>query len=963
MLTTIEARLPARWWIVAAWLAAAPAAARAQNELDSAITLARSGQYDRAEVAAVKLAKRPELKPSADIIRAEVLLARSDAESQLDPALKLLDDSIELLRACLRANPQRNITALAKRGINWRFHRKALRAADALRALKPSETAQRRDALLETTVSLYEAAALRLREHLRGLKGEAGAPDDQDVPETELDLARTLFEHGRLPWLSQDAKKSLIVEAISVLEDVEFDYADEAVAFEALWLEGLCHWELGSPSVARDRFEGAATILRRVRAAKKEPSEYHLGIAQSAYVDLCRSYLEDHNPEEVVRFVERVFRDEPALANGAPGHALRLQKADALFQKGDIEGAYSLASQVMSADPTGKLGAAARDKVRAWAAEGATQGGKTSPDRLLVLATALQESENWAQALQTLQSTIELASASEENKKILPEAYFKAGQSLFHLGKPKEAAAYFERVVKEHESDPLAPQACYEAVRALSSEYSASGHAEDDSAKEALLSLLLAKWPTHPVARNVVCIQAEKLEREKRYKEAADLYAKVPSDAEAAETALLAGARCRYVNGCALWDVREKQPSSANEAKSEMTQGLAVLDKLFERFNDPASAVQGAGAMRQRSSVIFVAVSQRAQLQLHEAVGQYEPGLEALTRYAETLGKDDPRLARVLALEARGYLAAGKSDEAEKTVDALLEKFPESPSALPAFRLAASRLDQGAADLKSKNGDPAKIEAMLAKAHKLYLQWAKGSEKTGQKLAPLELLGVAEALSANAKMLNHLPETASFVLAPGARLEAPQYLADALQLLRLALDGKLGPIDAKERLRGTIEAARLEGFLATDASAWEKTRERYQAIIQEAKLLTPDKKIDPKALASPQQSNLLTAYLELGVAYQEESKQGRSALFDLAVEVFQNVQSVTQAESEPWWLSKLLILRAYVERATPADLRVARIVLENTEKNYPEFDGGAFGIKARIIELRERISGSKSIAP
>ncbi len=938
-----------------------PRLATAQGDFDNALTLARNGQFDRAEQVAAKLAKSPELKASADLIRAEILLARSDAEGQIEPAVQWLDESIDLLRTCLRGSPRKTSIAMTQRGIDWRMHRKAARMRDALLSLKPSEPPRRREELLQKSIGMFETAALRLRDRIRELKSSTTSSDDLDIAELAVDLGRTLLEHARLPNLPGDSKRSVIQEAITLLQDVQLDYADDAISFEAMWLEGLFHAEVGAVGLARDRFEGAVTLLRRVRAAKKEPTEYQLGVAQNAYVDLCRSFLEDKNPAEVKRIVETAFREEAALERGLPGLALKLQKADALFLEGDIEGGFSIASQVMSADPGGKIGAVAREKVRAWAAEGTSQGGKLSPERLLVLATALLESEDWSQALQTLQSTLELAQASDEGKKVLPEALFKIGQCLYRLGKYKDSAESFQRLLKEHGEDTLAPRACFEAVRALSSEYAATGSKEVETAKEALLSLLLTKWPGHPVSRNVVYLKAEMLERDKKYSEAATLYSEVPEDAEAIESALLAGARCRYLQGCLLWDSREKEKQSEarESAKKEMIGGLATLETLFDRFPNPSLAPQGASATRQRASLIFLATGQKALLQSHDAIGEHASAIEGLSSYAQGLGKEDPRLARILALEVRPHLALGQSDDAIRIVDLLFEKFPENQAALPAFRSAAAYLDQTAADLKGKGTDPAQVKEQLAKSHKLYLHWARVSEKRGVKLNATEVLSVAEALASNAKTLNGLPENASFLLSPGATLESPQFLADALSLFRSVLDGKLGPVDSRERLPASISAARLEGLLSNDAGGgWEKARRSYDAIAREAKLFSEGVRIDPKALATPQQSLLLRAYMELGVACQQESKQGQNALFDMALEIFQSVQSVTPGESEPWWTAKLLAIRALAERATPSDIRNARIILEGTEENYPELDKDAFGIKSKLLELKGRLASA-----
>src|SRR5262249_46029626 len=144
-------------------------------------------------------------------------------------------------------------------------------------------------------------------------------------------------------------------------------------------------------------------------------------------------------------------------------------------------------------------------------------------------------------------------------------------------------------------------------------------------------------------------------------------------------------------------------------------------------------------------------------------------------------------------------------------------------------------------------------------------------------------------------------------------------------------DGKLGVLDPADRLGASLTAARCDGFLARDAQGWEVARGSYQAIIKSHRLLNQENKIDGKALAQHGGAPI-ASYLELGVVYQELARNGQAALFDSAIQVFQNVQGVTEGGSEPWWLAKFLTVRALLERGTTPDLRFARIIVENAEK-------------------------------
>jgi tetratricopeptide (TPR) repeat protein len=943
----------------------------AESDLDAGWRLVKEGQLDRAEELASKMARgsgsAPETRAAADLIRAEVLLSRSEGETQVDRALKLLDDSVDLLKGFLRTNPPTALAGKAKRGIDWRLHRKASRAAQALRELKPTEAAKARGDLVEAATSLYEAASLRYRDRIRELRASKVGADESVLAEVLLDHAKALLEHGRLEGLAEEARKPALSEAASVLEDLEYDYGDEALSFEALWVEGLCQVELGNTALAEDRFLGATTLTSRLRQSGKEPNDYQLSIVRGAYLALSESYLKAGKAGETAALVDRVLRKEPALEREPAGWALKLQKAEALFQQGNIEEAHSLASQVMSADFAGKLGAAAKEKMKSWASDAQTMGSLVTPERLLIKATALMENEAWSQALQALRAILEISAAGDDRGKYAADASFKMGQCFSRMRRYQEAACAFERVFEAFPGRELAPRACFEAVRALGSEFALTGEAEDDEAKEKLLQMLLKKWPDHPVAQNVIFLHAEKLERQQKYKEAAELFLKVPKEAEAFESALLGAARCRFLQAGALWDAREKEPSAAEAAKGELARAEKVLALFFERVRNPSFLPKDAEALRQRSSVTFLATQQLTLIKCHEALGKHAEALECLESYARTLSKDDPRHGRVLALEVRPYLALKKGEEAVRVVEELLEKFPESPALLSVSKSVADYLAQASAATSGETKDASPVaspetspgQENRKKMHKYYVRWVKDSVVRGIRIPTAEVLAIANLLYRSAKVLNGLEDKASFLLAPGAAFKEPHYFADTAAVCRLLADGKLGALDPSERLEASLTASRCDGFLARDAHGWAEARNSYQAIIKSFRLLSSDNKIDAAAL-SLHGGALVAAYLELGVVYQELAKNGQGALFDAAIAVFQNVQGVTEGGSEPWWLAKFLTARALLERETAADLRLARIILENAEKNYPDYDAGKFGMKPRLLELKQRLGGSRA---
>jgi tetratricopeptide (TPR) repeat protein len=928
-----------------------------EDKVRAALKLAREGQVDRAEKICEEIRKdrssSPDARSAIDFVRAEVLLSRSETETRLEPALKILDESLDLLRSFIRAKPPLALAAEANQGMDWRILRKATRAATALSEIRPTEDKKKREDLLKLTTNLHEASCLRYRERVRDIKS-ADSLDEHQLAELSLDGARALLQYARLPGLEEGLRKSLLAEAVGILEDVELEYGEEACSFEAMWLEGLCHLEQGEQKLAEDRLQGATTLLARLRESNAKPGEYHLRVSRNAYLSLSDAYLRSGKFPEAAKVIDAAFREDPAMESDLQGSALRLQKAEALFREGDLPAAHALATRVMNSDPDGKVGAAAREKMRTWSADGRALGGKVSPERLLIQASVLLESESFSEAIATYQTVVDAPLEAGADTKHRTEALFGMGECLSRMGRQKDAAAAFQRVFEEFPEHELAPRACFEAVRALASAPTAPGEKGEDDRKEAFIRLLQEKWPGHAATRNVAVLQAEQLERDKQFAKAAELFLTVPEDANGHEGALVGAARCYFLQAAALWETRKDGANAVEAAKASLAKAEDCLARFQDRISNPAFAPQGAQAARQRAALGFQAMKQLALVLSHEAIARHEDALLRLEAYASSLPPEDPRLATILALKVRPSVALGKTGIAVSTADTLLEKFPDNPAILSACRTAAGHLEE---QTKGPNapGDPAALKANLERIHRYYHKWLRGSIARGARIGGDDAVRSAETLFQTARAINGVGEKSpTFSLAHRTTLEAPRYFANAAEVLRLLAEGKVGPLGENEKLQVMLSLARSEAFLAGDSRGWERARTAYLSILNGVKLVDEQGKIKPAVLAkSP--GLLISAYLESGVAGVELAKSGQVGLFDSAITVFQNVQGVTESGSEPWWLARYLTVRTLLDRGSAPDLRLAKILLENVANIYPDDDGDRFGIKSRLAEVRSRL--------
>ena len=59
---------------------------------------------------------------------------------------------------------------------------------------------------------------------------------------------------------------------------------------------------------------------------------------------------------------------------------------------------------------------------------------------------------------------------------------------------------------------------------------------------------------------------------------------------------------------------------------------------------------------------------------------------------------------------------------------------------------------------------------------------------------------------------------------------------------------------------------------------------------------------------------------------------------------------------KPWWQSKYMVLLVLFERGAEADLKLAKVGLDNLERSNPVFDNGKYGMKDKFLELKKQIN-------
>lgn len=131
----------------------------------------------------------------------------------------------------------------------------------------------------------------------------------------------------------------------------------------------------------------------------------------------------------------------------------------------------------------------------------------------------------------------------------------------------------------------------------------------------------------------------------------------------------------------------------------------------------------------------------------------------------------------------------------------------------------------------------------------------------------------------------------------------------------------------------------------------------YDALLKPRRLVDGRGMLDVNALGkTPEEmTESLYLYMEQGYLQRELAVNGQKFQFDNASTVFSNVLRVVTPQTEIWWVCKYEVLATLVERGAGADVKLARVGLENIERSYPEFDEAKYGQKERFLKLKEKI--------
>jgi tetratricopeptide (TPR) repeat protein len=281
------------------------------------------------------------------------------------------------------------------------------------------------------------------------------------------------------------------------------------------------------------------------------------------------------------------------------------------------------------------------------------------------------------------------------------EVHHRLGICNFRLNRFVEAEREFRSYLNEAPDGPLASESAYLQFRSAEQIYRANATAETRSSFQATVENFVKRFPDHDSAYEGWFRYGELLQGERRYREAADAYAKVGGPP-------LFEIRAASAEIQSLADALSAPPADADDAwAGALRERVRSAQERFERLATEHREL-ASDELRARTT-LSVAMAQSAGIS-PDLQGSLETLRDFETRYAEL-----PDL-HVLALALRLAVASGlrNYDEAALGVEKLPPAGGESPQVLDILERVARGLLVTAADLSTTDPDASTQWAALA---------------------------------------------------------------------------------------------------------------------------------------------------------------------------------------------------------------------------------------------------------
>lgn len=924
------------------------------DDLEYARALAREGHAELAQDWCERMRRDPktaaEDRAGVRLVEAEILARAAGAQESAVEARKRLDEAVAALEAFLAESPGHRLAAEAK--LQCGVLRRQQGELIAWQAAAEPDAAAREKFRGEGREAYGKAESV-----LAGVAGEMTAARDAWIRKTdgrrptdreraeeegilsihlEADLQGARARHGRARLLDGPPREKTLREALDAFMEFELSWGDTPVLHEASLTWALVYGDLGMAREALSRFDHAISLKESFRQpnGKFVLGAWEREIVLRGYGSKAQALNEAKEFAAAVAAVDEMLTVDPAAASDRNGFLALLQKCDALAGLGKGGDAAALAQQLAKTAPSPALAAMAARRLA-----GAVPAAATA-EMLALVAEQQLGAGQWETGLKTLRRAV----ARAGDDRLAAELWWKLGRAYeVHAERLFDAATVYERIALDFPAHERAPEAAFMAARTwnrLAAQAGVERGWEKDQV-ERNLTLLARTWPKNPFAKDAQYLVAEALYERGRILEAAKEFAQVSPEASLYEQAQVAAGQAYYQAATGAWGKGDR---------GEATLALfARAEESFRRYLAIAQAGPAANARTQelRPSVAASCGQMLAALLMHESKPRPEAALAAAGDLDATAPDADTR-RRVASVKVRALLALGRHAGAAATAESMMSKFPGAPSSLDACRQVAAACDAAAEDLAGPapvpGGIPPAAAHLWSEAARFYHLWASRAAES-RDISAADMLRVSDRVFGLGLLVNGLPEG----LAETAPADA-SYFAHAADLYGALSEGRPGP--APNGTRVHVPLAWSEAHLGN----WEAARDALERLVQAERVAGPGgRNFNPAPVAA--KPWVFSAFEDLGHVYAHLAAAGtlRESSYDAAYAIFAGVVVNAPRDTAGWWRGKEGVLRVLLERGKPGDFEAAALGMSDLRSNYPDFDEGRFGMKAKLEALEKRI--------
>ena len=788
----------------------------------------------------------------------------------------------------------------------------------------------------------YTRAEEQIEKRIAELAEDHATPDKERVYIGLLyNLPRTRYYHSLLYPEGEWKKKDLLEKVIEGFQQFGLDWSDTFLYYEGVVLMGLADKDLGRNPEALADFDEAIGLAERFEPDAKGVFQVGSDVADVVSGGVLQKVLFQTELKDyagAIATAKRYFDTIPSPYEARNGLAVLAARAEAEWRSGDAKAANETAQKLVELDERGIWGAKGRE-IQANLIGG---GGQIDAASTLKIAGTMMAKGNGEKALEICRQAIAGARGTENEAKVGVEAYLLMGEVYRQRGAGWnfEMAQCYDSAIERWPNAEKTPEVVYQSMLAwlrINQEDKRPSFKKRADDRE---KMLLTQFPNHPRSFFAQLNEAEELENEGKYLEAAERYQKIQPTAASYLQAQF-GAGNSYFRAAAKLCAEKKEGEAAQYVKQAET----LLKKAKDDLDAAVKNTMDLEAQSRFESTGFRARASLAQLYLLDCVNKPGEVLTVLEGVDDRYAADGDKIAAAWGFRISALEKQGKLDEAVALLDSLVKKDPESRAIAVAAGTVARALDKRADELTKQN-KAREAEEQLKRAAVYYTMSGRALAKSGS-VRSSALDAVANRLFALGLHFNGVPEGKdTFVGWNATKTRDTNLWKSAEELYTAALE--LAP-----NYQNQIKLGRTLGFLGL----YDRATDVYGRLFDtEAFVDTTATPPRFNATLARQKPELFLAYLEWGVAAaqaaQEARDQEQQEMFLRAGSILDNLVRDKKYDTPTFWQAKYWQIRNLMNQGKypEAGGEMRMLERENTEL------GGPAGMQNDFKALKDDVS-------